>query len=608
MPTLKKLKDTIRVKIDTIITDFKLEFLITGKVVSCTSLLFDLPENAQRITLGENSEEKIIKIKAFEKLISLILPLGIVNQNTFYAKELKNVYATINEELIKNNIQLNQLFELAEPYTLEFYILSSYAEPSKYPDQLNNIWGYTIDLIKGINGTMNTDNVSRIGYDFPQFGFKILPLIIPFLQDSDTKSAFYGNLEYYSSKENQSYLMDELMKCKDGEVIGSILKALSEQELDDESIQDKVISIYRSGMEMYGDALSNMMKILKHFPNEKTYKIGIELVKKNNRHTSGTAIWALLNTGYPAEKITDILVPKLLSDNFIESESALKLLANNGKLSPYLPNSTKLLEVFVKMLENKCSDTIAYSMSAMLDYKYDENTPNAIINYLSHQNSNVISGILILISCLMNGSKFDISLFYSEVAKEKYLALLKHENQKIVENTLKVLQRVGKKEKNGEYINIFLNVIDFESNNINNLDAMRAINYLLPYIEFNDNIVENYKKALENTNSNYRVAALKGLRYSKDENLKKSLLYLKDDPVKDVRKEAQRLMQSHEDDGLKIFGMDLQDLGVEASVINLLTKNNKSIDENLSSMDILNLVVGENNKEQKKNIEKYKLL
>ena len=91
------------------------------------------------------------------------------------------------------------------------------------------------------------------------------------------------------------------------------------------------------------------------------------------------------------------------------------------------------------------------------------------------------------------------------------------------------------------YISLFLNVINFENNSLNNLYAMSAINYMLPALRFQSEIIPYYKKALESTNYNYRVEALRGLRFSQDSKLKLSLNYLKDDPSEEVRREFNNL-------------------------------------------------------------------
>ena len=88
MKKLEVLKNTLRYTIDGSVIDYDLHYDITGKIYETKALLYDLPQHDQQLILGENIEEKKNKIKHFENLLTLILPLGIVNQNRFLIKIL----------------------------------------------------------------------------------------------------------------------------------------------------------------------------------------------------------------------------------------------------------------------------------------------------------------------------------------------------------------------------------------------------------------------------------------------------------------------------------------------------------------------------------------
>lgn len=541
------LTEILRINFEGIDIDYEVKFDLTGKIIASRPLIFDLPINAQKLILGKKQEDLKDQITSFQSLLGLILPLGIQNQSTFLAEELKIIYSNINAHLKKRGIGLSELFQYCEENSLEYYIHSSHANKEQYPDDFHKIWDNTKELIINRNTNIKTDSLRFLGYYYPQFGFKIIPLIIPFIKQPNTKRIAYENLEYYITKESLTYLRDELRTCKDGQALSGIYKALSKHELKNyEAIQLDLINSYKSGVELSEDSKANIMEALKHYPNQISIEVGLDILKENKRHSSGRAARVLLDLGYPAKNIAEIMIPKLIASDPRESEAAFSILCNSDKYNDYIPNSKELLRIYVKTLEVNQNLNIAYSMPSMMRNKYDSSTSAEIIKHLNTENPNVLEGILILIICLMDESGINTRLFYSEIAKKKYYELIKHEKPKVVENSMIVLQRIGRKEHQQSYLNLFLNVIDFENNSLNNLYAMRAINHMLPALEFDRKIIPYFEEALKSNNYNYRVEALKGFRYCDDYRIKRSLNYLKDDPSDEVRREVANLMKEPE--------------------------------------------------------------
>lgn len=541
------LTERLRTKFEGIYIDYEVKFELTGKLIASKPLIFDLPLNAQKLILGENQEDLKYQIKSFQTLLCLILPLGIHNQGSFFTEELENVYSKINAQLKKERIKLNELYKYCEENSLEYYVHSSHANKNQYPEDFQKIWDNAKDLINNRNTNIKTDSLRFLGYYYPQFGFKIIPLIIPFIKQPNTKRIAYENLEYYIANESLTYLRNELRACKDGQAISGIYKALSKHELKyHEAIQLDLINSYNSVDELSEDSKANIMEALKHYPNQSSIEIGLEILKENKRHSSGRAARILLDLGYSAKNIAEIMIPKLVASDPRESEAAFSILCNSDKFKDHIPSSEELLNVYVKTLEVNQNLNIAYSMPSMMRNNYESTTSSEIIQHLNNQNSNVLEGILILISCLMDESGINTRPFYNYAAKRKYTELLSHEKSKVVENSLRVLQKIGKREKKQDYINLFLNVIDFENNSLNNLYAMRAINHMLPALKFDRKIIPYFNEALKSNNYNYRVEALKGFRYCEDDSIKRSLNYLKDDPSEDVRREGDNLMKEPE--------------------------------------------------------------
>ena len=600
---MELLTERLRTNFEGIDIDYEVKFELSGKLIASRPLIFDLPINAQKLILGENQEDLKNQITSFQTLLGLILPLGIQNQSSFFAQELENVYLKINAHLKKERIKLNELFKYCEENSLEYYVHSSHANKEQYPDDFQKIWDNAKDLIINRNANIKTDGLRFLGYYYPQFGFKIIPLIIPFIKQPNTKRIAYENLEYYIAKESLTYLRNELRICKDGQALSGIYKALSKHELKShEEIQMDLINSYNSVVDLSEDSKANIMEALKHYPNQSSVEIGLEILKENKRHSSGRAARILLDLGYSAKNIAEIMIPKLVASDPRESEAAFSILCNSDKFKDHIPSSEELLKIYVKTLEVNQNLNIAYSMPSMMRSNYESTTSSEIMQHLNNQNSNVLEGMLILISCLMDESGINRRPFYNNSAKKKYYKLLKHEKQKVVENSMKVLQKIGRNEKLQGYIDLFLNVIDFENNSLNNLYAMRAINHMLPALKFDRKIIPYFKEALESNNYNYRVEALKGFRYCEDNSIKRSLNYLKDDPSDEVRREVNNLMKEPE----RVKESSLM-VNLLRFVYMKIKYKGRTPSQSELLMEYLQKEVGKGSQKQTEKIRKYKL-
>ena len=149
-------------------------------------------------------------------------------------------------------------------------------------------------------------------------------------------------------------------------------------------------------------------------------------------------------------------------------------------------------------------------------------------------------GILILIKRLIYEPAISSTTFLTQSVRSKYFDLLDHADERVAKEALNLIEKIGIHKGNEQYISMLHDRIDFDNDNIFNLYYMRAINNILEFAEYDNQLTDTYLKAIDLDN-NYRYAALNGLRHSYDEKLKNSLLYLKDDPVEAIRKIAQKL-------------------------------------------------------------------
>ena len=375
----------------------------------------------------------------------------------------------------------------------------------------------------------------------PYFCFKIITLIIPIIKESSSKRSAYGALRNYKDEQCITYLLNELEHTSDGVAIEGILKGLYNQSLGgNPQIQKKILAVYYSDIKLNESAKVNLMQLLLQFPNEESISVGVDILHKSEKFLAVAATNLLLSFGYPAGRIASVILSKLRSPNIKDVETAIFVMGELNGFVELLPDEDELLQIFVHTVAIKPNLNIYTSMYLILRNKYNKDSSTKIIQYLSDSNPNVIKGVLNLISSLIYKEDIESELLTSKSARLKYLEFLDHEDQNFFMISLIILREIGSEEGIKEYIPLLLAKVDFRTNSNNSLHLMGAINQILKKVEYNPIINDKYLKALELSDSRYRALSINGLKYSPDQQLKKSLSYLKDDPSEHVRRAYER--------------------------------------------------------------------
>jgi len=265
------LENIFRHTVVDIVIDYQISYDITGKVYKVVPLIYQLPESAQRLILGGDKEEKKQEIENFKNLISLILPLGIMNQSNFYVEELAGFYKAINDEIKSQKIIPQKLYEYAEEESFEWYILSAYLNPDIRPDPFSEFGERIKYLVQYRSNPSNLYNLTYFSKYYPSLGYKIITLILPFINNAYCKKHAYECIGEYKNIESKTYLIEALVREKKVGVIGGIFGGLSKHNLkEDLSIQQKIITVFNSGLELDENAKLRLIELLKHFTDSST--------------------------------------------------------------------------------------------------------------------------------------------------------------------------------------------------------------------------------------------------------------------------------------------------------------------------------------------------
>jgi len=224
MKQLNILKNNIQLTINDEPIDYHVEFDITGKIHHVYPLLNDLPETAQKLMLSKYPEEMLSKINALGQLLTFLLPLGIVRKIPSIHNQLEGVLSQIDEEIERTGMAKSEIYKYADH--------SSFGEKN-----------------------IEISRIDELVHAHPALGFKLIPLLIPLLNNFDDFPEVYQNalvkgafssLRFYVDEECESYLWEELMRDKKGAVCEGIFEALECQKLSNPSWQTKLLNYQAS--------------------------------------------------------------------------------------------------------------------------------------------------------------------------------------------------------------------------------------------------------------------------------------------------------------------------------------------------------------------------
>ena len=534
------LENIFRHTVVDIVIDYQISYDITGKVYKVVPLIYQLPESAQRLILGGDKEEKKQEIEKFKNLISLILPLGIMNQSNFFQEELKEIYKAVNEEIKTQQISFEKLFKYAEKESLEYYILSSYLNQDGNPMFFNEIGGIAKALVENIADQNSLDCSQLLRHPYAHVRFKIIPFILPFINEKDVKRNLYEAIGEYKDNSCKVFLMNALTQHSDGKIIKGILKSLAQQSLtDDLQVQKKVLAIYYSDIEFGEQDKIYLMQLLQQFPNKDSIATGLEILHQN-QDSAESAAKALLHIGYPVADLASFLITKLRTCDKTASKVAFKVLSDS-RFSDFLPDDDQLIQIFVNTMASNRHQDFIKAMFHLIKWKYDRNTPYKIIKHLSNPNINIVEAILRLINFLLNNHRnininINVKPFISEGIQPKYLEIIDQSDYDLPAQAIFIMRKTENRKMIKKLIPELVERIDFSrKNRLKNVYLMKGINTFLSKVEYNPIINDKYFEALDMSYDLYRVEAIRGLINSPDPQLKKSLIYLKNDPSKEVQ-------------------------------------------------------------------------
>lgn len=534
----------VQVTIDGRTLDYLLTVDETGHVFEAVPTIFDLPLAAQKLILGETDGQLERKIWAYTRLFKYLVPLTLARKLPTYQEVLNPLVEEIERRLQEKGMKLQDLPDAFISSTFGLQVLSVY-DPNKVASpHLVEVWTNITSIIENLGRETGSNEIWSLGrYETnPASGF--FPAIMPFLNSQMQRVAF-ERLEYKKKEPPKRYLLEELEVPSCQAYAEGILKALRACKSEGDDIYNAVIQFYDRSKKLNGGTLAYLIEILGNYPTLRTKEIGFEIFHLNEPYAAGYAAKSLLKIGISEKEIVEALLPYFeKADYGASTNKALSVFYHIS--AENLPDVHTILEVFIRMLSKGNNPNLAYSMVGIAKKTGLFLLPNLLFELLSHESPGVRGGTLVLINCSENGDKAPVADYRTPEMIARFLELTYDSNGTIAKDALILLRNIGCTQKTPKYIDHCLKIIAQNPQDVSlRCEAMRAINETLYHVPYQNQIEPIYLAALEESNYNFRAAALNGLRYSPNETFKRTLqTRFREDTEQEVRRAANNLFPS----------------------------------------------------------------
>ena len=542
--TFTPFQHALQITIDDKPIDYLLTVDETGHVYEAKPMVFELPETAQRLVLGETDEQLEKKIYAFAGLFKYLLPLSLANQIEAFKTAFEPLVQEIYHRLTQKGLEGLDLSVASAPDAVASKIYRFYQSHQEPERKILSLWKNIENVFEYYRKMEPSYFLDKISKEVPEITADFFPAIIPFLGLSGKSSAF----EYLGRTglaHIKTYLLKELAQPFSRHYAIGILKGLLAYEEKEEHIYKTVIEFYGREKKLDVFTTDSLVKIIAKYPTSRTKEICHEVMLKAPHPASTTAASALLKMNVPPQDIMDVVLPRFHAADPEVSESAFTVLSLEEVPVEYLPEVNTIFDVYIHILSKRYNGTIVHAANQLFSKLSILHLSTQICSYLKNGSVHIQRGMLALVKCLFDTYPIEheaVQPYITEKMSKAYLSLATNQSISITAPALHLIAHLGMHEGKEEFVAPLLDIYQGEFDVLIRNEVLNAINHILFNIEYPPELEPIYLDALESSNPNLRVYALWGLRFSPNKDLKKYLLKYKDDPNKKIRAIAEQLL------------------------------------------------------------------
>ncbi|WP_170110705.1 HEAT repeat domain-containing protein [Flavilitoribacter nigricans] len=538
--------DLIKTTISAEIGENRYEYLITatvyGEVIEIENLFLQLPEQAQRMMLGDQYDRWKPRIENFPNICRFALPIATLDLHE--DESLEPLLSLIRER--KKALNLNDLppdlGKVRDPWTRDLFELFHFS-PAKYLEIIRKSCRSLSVLLREEEQRL-ADACRHLGY----YKFPLAPAVVrsvlPFMTPNHVGRLAGEVLVKFPEPENRAILLELYGSEPYQNIRSEILKGLSVYQ--DQEVYDIALKAYREETKTNKpeQLVTNILMALKNFHTPEVTEIAWEVLCGPLRFAGNEAEKILRSRGISDGDILDRIKPNFYDEKKPEYMQNVLARFHNIKNPYLLPRAEEFIWILPRLLEKKQNLNIAYATPSLIAKRYNASVPDHLYQLLEHASPFVRQAGVIQIGVICH--QYDhVNFQFSERLEEKFFELLKDDHRDVVKEVANSLGNIAGRVNKAAYIPKLLPLVENKDVLIQ-LGSMRAINRVLEHVPFDPAICPTFLEALKHTNSYVRTEAVKGLQYASDPEIEAAWKALKDDPDDNVRRIINKEPSRHE--------------------------------------------------------------
>jgi len=378
LPDTYLLTDRITITANQDQYQYRITYSIFGEIMKIELPFLKLPLNAQQLTKGKDTENYLLRLENYKKLLRFQIPLTIVGfwkTDEFYQinASIKNRESELGDDLPDNFLSF-----ISDPWLKMFYL--------KIKEDIAQKG--TGDFWRGLMGLMSHDPVVlEVSFRYLRAYSWSLPAAIigdlwPILNSRPVLRHFYQHAHLYPSESTKGWLLKVLPTEGSTFFRGLILRGLSVYQ--DAAVYQALIHHYRTQTEMGEGESEILITALTAYQTPEVRSIAWKALVGKNYFAAKAAHEVLIKQKIDEKKIAEKLTLSMLNDQYSDRVNSLLSRFQHLENTEFLLPSEQFLTRAAYAVKKNKNIRPQTNLASLLDRTWRPNTLGIIIDFLYH--------------------------------------------------------------------------------------------------------------------------------------------------------------------------------------------------------------------------------
>ena len=378
LPETYILRDSVTIIANNDQYQYRVTYSIFGEILKIELPFLKLPANARQLIKGKDTENYLLGLENYKKLLRFQIPLAILG--FWRTDEFLQISSSIKEREseLGEGLPDNFLPFITDPWLKEFYL--------KIKEDIAQKG--TGDFWRGLAGLMTHDPVvMEASFRYLRAYSWELPAAIignlwPLVNSRVVLRHFYEHAHLYPSQSNRDWLLKSLPSEESTFFRGLMLKGLSVYQ--DESVYQALMRHYETQKEMGEGEAEILLSALSTYNTPEVQLIAWSALVGKNYFAAKAAHDVLNKQGVDEKKIAEKLTLSILNDQYSDRVNSLLSRFQDLENKDLLLSSEQFLARSVYAVKKHKDIRPQTNLANLLDRTWQPGTLSIIIEFLYH--------------------------------------------------------------------------------------------------------------------------------------------------------------------------------------------------------------------------------